>query len=54
MIFSCTIFKEFFNILVTESKNKNKNQPFLTKDMNLKKGQSLALSDQNASRGKFK
>jgi len=54
MIFSYTIFKEFFNILVTESKNKNKNQTFLTKDMNLKKDQSLALSGKKASRGKFK
>jgi len=51
--FSYTVFKKFFNILATKSKNKIQNRPFLTKDMKFLNFHSLALSGQNASTGKF-
>jgi len=34
ILFSYTIFKQFFNILATQNQNCNQNWPFLTKDMN--------------------
>ncbi len=53
ILFSYTSFKQLFNNLGTESKNKIWNGPFLTKDMNFLNFHSLALSGQNASRGKI-
>jgi len=52
ILFSYSIFKQFFNILPLGTKNKNKilNRPFMTKDMNFLNFHSLALSGQNASR----
>ncbi len=47
------IYKQFFNILGTENKNKNWKRPFLTKYMIFKNFHSLALSGQNAIRGKI-
>jgi hypothetical protein len=53
ILFSSTIFLQFFNILGTESKNKIWKWPFLTKDMNFLNLHSLALSGQNASTGEI-
>jgi len=45
LLFSCTIFKQFINILATPNQNHNKNWPILTKDMNYLSFHSLALLD---------
>jgi len=44
ILFSNTIFQQFFNILATQNQNLNQNWPFLTKDMIFKSFYSLALS----------
>jgi hypothetical protein len=53
ILFSYTIFKQFFNILATQNQNHNQNWPFLTKDMNYFSFHSLALSGKNAGRGEL-
>jgi hypothetical protein len=53
ILFSHTIFKQFFNILATQNTNYNQNWPCLTKDMDFFSFHSLALSGQNARRGEF-
>jgi hypothetical protein len=44
ILFSYTIFKQFFNILATQNQNHCQNWPFLTKDMNYLSFYSLDLS----------
>jgi len=44
ILFSYTIFKQFFNILATQNQNHNQNWPFLTRDKNYLSFHSLALT----------
>jgi len=44
ILFSYTIFKQFFNISAAQNQNHNPNWPFLAKDMNYLSFHSLDLS----------
>jgi len=47
ILFSYTIFKQFFNILATQNQNHNQNWPFLAKVFNLWLFQAKMLAGGN-------